>query len=327
MTIPRGKIVYENLDSSIINFAELLSNLNATEFTGYMQFNLPGLDGIFYLENGKITDAFCENADNKQMGQDAVNEIIAKIKVKENSGKINVFEMPGDIVKLLANLGKGEIVYQDLSNDFSSLENLLTKLKNEGHNGYLEISTDDKKTTALIFLQQGEPVKSIMSTPEHVASKPVQSQDIIDVTSKTKVTFNVYKAALSLSDSREHLITVYEINEILEVWAAIINAIEKQTDPKTFTKVFKQTLIDKADEYPFLDPFATEFQYADAKASFEGDATKDFNKGLAESLQITMSNLGIPGATVKEFQNIKNQFADIINKYSFNNELNKLITS
>jgi len=326
MTIPRGKIVYENLDSSIINFAELLSNLNAIEFTGYMKVNFPDLEGIFCLEDGIITDAFCEDSDTKKMGQDAVNELITKINTKANSGKINAFEMPDDVVKLLANLGKGEVLYEDLSNDFSSLENLSTKLKNEGHNGYVEISSDDQKITALIFIQQGEPIKSIMSTSDQAASKPVTVQEIIDVISKTKATFNVYKAALTISESKEHLITIYEIEEMLEVWAAIISAVEKQTDAKEFNKTFRQSLIDNADEYPFLDPFAAEFQYSDGKASYEGDATQYFNKGLSESLKAAMSGLGLSAEAVTEFQNIKNQFAEVINKYSFNNELDKLST-
>ena len=324
MVIPRGKVVYENLNSSFTNFTELLLNLDATEFIGYLRVNFAEYDGIIYFDKGKIINAVSENGENRKLGQEAVNEITTK--AKEKDGTFNVSELSSDIVMLLANLGKGQAVYEDLNSDFSSLDKLITKLKAEQHTGYIEINTEENNVAAIVFLQAGEPVESIMSVTGQRNAETGKLQKIFDTVSKTKAFFNVYKASLTATNGDDPIIsTTYEIEQLLDVWAALIHAVEKQPDSVEFNNVFKQTLIEKAEDYPFLDPFAAEFKYADGKIAFEGNVVQNFSRGLSDVLQSTISKMDIGSRVTMGFDSIKNRFSDVIDKFSISKELDRLI--
>jgi hypothetical protein len=49
--------------------------------------------------------------------------------------------------------------------------------------------------------------------------------------------------------------------------------------------LLNRKFVEKADRYPFLDPFAAEFKYADEKIKFDGDTTdKELTQGVLESI-------------------------------------------
>ena len=53
-----------------------------------------------------------------------------------------------------------------------------------------------------------------------------------------------------------------------------------------------KSLIEKSGEYPFLDPFAGEFEYREGTIGFKGEAgTKEFAKGIGECLRVTLNHL------------------------------------
>lgn len=57
----------------------------------------------------------------------------------------------------------------------------------------------------------------------------------------------------------------------------------------TFIRAFKRVLIDKAETFDFLDPFAGEFEYREGTIRFSGEAgEKDFTKGIVEVLHSTL---------------------------------------
>ena len=52
---------------------------------------------------------------------------------------------------------------------------------------------------------------------------------------------------------------------------------------------FKKCLIEKAETFTFLDPFAGEFEYQDGVIKFSGEAgEKEFTKGILECLNTTL---------------------------------------
>jgi hypothetical protein len=59
-----------------------------------------------------------------------------------------------------------------------------------------------------------------------------------------------------------------------------------------FHKVFKESLVEKSEEFTFLDPFAGEFDYREGAIQFTGEVgVKDFTKGIVECLVATLSGL------------------------------------
>ena len=59
-----------------------------------------------------------------------------------------------------------------------------------------------------------------------------------------------------------------------------------------FYKAFKESLIEKSEEFPFLDPFAGEFAFREGTIQFTGEVgAKDFTMGIVECLVNTLSHL------------------------------------
>ena len=57
-------------------------------------------------------------------------------------------------------------------------------------------------------------------------------------------------------------------------------------------KIFKESLVERSEEFAFLDPFAGEFEYREGVIQFTGGAgVRDFTKGIVECLVTTLSHL------------------------------------
>jgi hypothetical protein len=83
------------------------------------------------------------------------------------------------------------------------------------------------------------------------------------------------------------------LKELIPVFQDALSKAEKFVDAAsrngTFIGTFKKSLIEKADTFGFLDPFAGEFEYQDGVIHFSGEAgEKEFAKGILECLNTTL---------------------------------------
>ena len=120
---------------------------------------------------------------------------------------------------------------------------------------------------------------------------------ILELTLSTGAVFSVYKAALEDALSESEMIKVnFNLPQLLEVWGAVIRGVESAAGSlqvkEDFLNTFKDTMIAKADEYPFLDPFAAKFQYKDGEVTFTGEVNKNFSQAIGDCLSITIETLG-----------------------------------
>lgn len=314
MILPKEKSIYENLNTSFTNFEELLADLKTNHFTGFMRIVYWDYEGILFFDSGSIINALEETEGNRKIEQEAINNLLTK--VKEKNGTISVYSLSSDLVTMLAGTVKSEIVYKDLSSDFTNLKKLLEKLNDAQHTGYIEILTGDGKHIATIFIQAGEPIESVLSTEnEVIVTAGIQTQLFEHIQSEGAI-FNVYKAGIGTHNGS--LATGADILPLLDFWGQVIAIIERKLTPDTFNQVFKETLIAKANNYPFLDPFAEEFDYANGKISFEGNIAENFSAGLGEVIREMLLKLNDPDIN-SELEMLKNSQGELLEKYSLNN--------
>ena len=77
------------------------------------------------------------------------------------------------------------------------------------------------------------------------------------------------------------IITAME--EMIAIFERTVNAL-KNVD-QDFATLLNRKFVEKADQFPFLDPFAAEFKYANEKIIFEGNTTdKELTQGILESI-------------------------------------------
>ena len=85
-------------------------------------------------------------------------------------------------------------------------------------------------------------------------------------------------------------------NEILSLFQELLSTAERLVNSLsswgTFKRAFKKSLIEKSEEFGFLDPFAGEFEYENGTIQFTGEAGKEeFARGIAESFRCALSRL------------------------------------
>ena len=336
MIFPKKDAIYQNLNTSFTNFGELLVDLKENSFTGVVQISYWEYEGILLLDTGNIINAI-EEIDGKVItGQGAVQKVTGK--AKEKDGSISVYPQKGDMITMLASVANSEVIYKDLSTDFTSLNALISKLQTEDHTGFIEVSFEESQQSGYIFLLDGKVIESLITARGEEISGPAVLNRILDLTSTTPATFSVYKAAVEEALSESEMIKVsFDLPQLMEVWGAVIGAIETAVDNQfetdEFINTFKDTLIANADEYPFLDPFAAKFQYSKGEVTFTGEVTKNFSRAIGKCVWDTVETLveravlidkDLFGLINSSLVSVKFNFKDKIDRFNLNGILPEL---
>jgi hypothetical protein len=296
MIFPKGEVVHKNLSTSYTNLNGLLLSLKSEDFSGYVKIGFLDYEAVLFMDSGDIINAIEQSGDKKRFGQRAISSIISK--AKEQDGMINVYQLSPEMVTVLASTLKREVLYKDLSTDFTSLQRLISKLGEASHTGYIEIALKSGRGTGVIFFQEGEPLETILTAEDgNLISGTNILTKIIEEAQGAGAVFNVYRA--NLPTSSDHMIEIGEggdLGDLLRVLQDTISTIETVVDglikKGIFSSELRRILVKKSNEYPFLDPFAAEFRYKDGKIVFTGKTDiHELTRGLGECLGLTIEAL------------------------------------
>lgn len=269
MFLPQFKICHQNLHTSYLNLANLISFLKNDLFTGYIQTKVSEKEFLVFLDHGQILNSF-EIVDNKYKFL-PLEEILNTIK---GEGTVNVYYLPEETALFWANLATAEILYPNLSTDFTDLIKLMHKLKKEEVTGWTEI-TSSQGEKSFVYFQNGTIIGTCSSWRKWVFEE--SEKYLPEITERaSEAIFNVYKLRLDKTPAN---VTLEEITNFFQEYLA---TLEKFLGKKEFSLLWRQKGIEKVVKYPFLDPFANEFKYKEGKIVFEGNATE---KELIEALK------------------------------------------
>lgn len=301
MLFPKGQALYENLNTSFAQLDAMVNELKNNQFTGYAQLSAWEYTGILLLDTGNLVNAIEDSPSQRRYGPHAAEGIAAK--GREKDGTINVYRLSAELIQLLANLFNSEPVYKDLSSDLTSLDKLIAKLESEKHTGYIEIRMPKSQNAATLFLREGQVLESALSVKGSVISGAKVLNHIIESAANEHSLFTVYRADLAkLYSDGIDLADSFARQGTFAVWQEVLKTVESTTDGITkagvFVTAFKRACIAQANAYPFLDPFAAEFEYRDGQIKFDGHATiAQFNQGLCQCLAQTVRDLTAQPAT------------------------------
>jgi hypothetical protein len=329
MIFPKREAVYQNLNTSFTNFGELLVDLKENGFTGVVQVSYWEYEGVLLLDNGNIVNGVQDINGNVITGQEAVKSVTDK--ANEKDGAISVYHQKGEMITMLASVARSEVIYGNLSAEFTSLEALISKLQNEDHTGYIEVTFPVNDQKGYIFLLAGEVIEALFSARSEDTPKETVLSQILNLTATSPALFNVYQAGVEDALSESEVIKVsYNLPQLLEVWGAVIGAIESTADrdlgKNEFLNTFKDTLIANADDYPFLDPFAAKFQYKDGVVTFSGEVRKNFSQAIGICLTETVNALAermaldgkdLYGPVRDALVPVKNEHQEKISRFNF----------
>ena len=268
MFLPQFEVCHENLHTSYLNLSNFINFLKNDLFTGYIQVKTPEKEYLIFLDHGQVLNTV--EILNNEYKFLSLEETLSNI----NEGIVNVYRLPEETAPFWANLVTAEILYPNLSTDFTDLIKLIYKLKREEITGWAEINHSQGEKS-FIYFQNGIVIGTCSSWRKWIFEEGEKCLPEITKRSSEAV-FNVYKLRL------EQISVNINLENITNFFQEYLAILEKIIGEKNFSLLWRQKGIEKADEYPFLDPFANEFEYKEGKIAFYGDASE---KELLEALK------------------------------------------
>src|SRR5882762_1957948 len=154
MHVPRGKPVHENLSTSYVNVAALISELRLNNFTGYVYVGFANYDGYVFFNAGRIVNALEQTEDSWKTNIDAVDSLL--VRAKHRGGNVSVFDHTATVISAIAGAIDGQAVYQGLTSDFTNLPRLLERLTRDPESTYYtEVLLEQSSGTGLIYTGNG----------------------------------------------------------------------------------------------------------------------------------------------------------------------------
>ncbi len=322
MIFPKERAVYENLNTSFTIFPELIADLLSQRLTGYVQLRGPAFEGTVFLDRGVVLNAVARRGGRAVTGVDALRAI--EERAAERGGGIGVYTLAPGVATMLAAIVDSEALYKDLSSSFTSLDRLIAKLRTEGHTGYIEIAGPDGGEFGFIFLNQGDPIEGVLCANGHSQTGAAIVPRLIDAVANMEATFHVYRAVApadaEASDAEPVAVaaagaapapaaeeapasfaprpadSAAERQEQIELWQELLSRVELVVDQLggkgTFATAFRRSLVAQAGRFPFLDPFAAEFEYSNGVLELHGPLDPELSLGAGTCLSETIAALG-----------------------------------
>jgi hypothetical protein len=292
-------------------------------FSGTVEIEFPEREGTIFIDSGEILNAEIKEKGNaeRKIGQEAIQAFL-KLSNQKN-GVLNVYRLLPEQVAIVINHLQHEVLFKELSTDFTRLDRLLLKFKEDRHDGFIEVLTKEKKALGVLFVEEGEPVEMFTvseSGPSVFGRKSIPV--FLENVSKQGAILNVYKSygkmfrkerpvpeskpvvqrkpaveSKSAVESRPLSGGQEGLKELIAILQETLSTAEKLVDGAsrngTFIVTFKKSLIERAEAFGFLDPFAGEFEYQDGVIRFSGEVgEKEFTRGILECLNTTLILLG-----------------------------------
>ena len=287
MIFPKGDVVYERLSTSFTQIDAMLEELKGEIFTGYVQLTAPNYVGTLLLSDGFVANAIEEVGGQRSSGGEAADRIIAK--GRERAGLLSVFRLSEEMSQLLIHFLQSEVLYKDLTSDLTSLDRLIAGLQGRRHSGYIEVQLLKSRHTAMVFLWEGKVLESMLDRQGKFSAGPRVQEEIILLAAAEGAVFTVYSTHPPKPADEPKPAEGQGPQEQLSLWQEVLKAMEGAVDTQartgTFLATFKRAGIELAASYPFLDPFAAEFEYREGRIRFEGrEPAAMFNQGLSRCL-------------------------------------------
>jgi hypothetical protein len=280
VVIPKQQPVLENLNVYYLKVRKLLEHFQGEIGTGGVYFKSHAAEGVIFFDQNELVNGFFQDRDIKISGSEAIERLLDA--GDSYNFTVNIYGIDAQEVYYWAGIPTAEKIYRDLSTEFTDLEGLIKKMSSEKLTGYIDVSIGGGREIGLLFLINGRFKGGSYSWGNGAPNPSKKSRDLlIQKTKELGGSFNVCRIALTnsvknnepdLEGPQQHLPSVIEmLEELLAVFEKMVDSRKKKR--LDFQKLLKQKLVEHADRYAFLDPFAGEFEYLDQQITFSGQAS------------------------------------------------------
>lgn len=297
IAIPKEAPIIENLNSYYVKIERLIEHYQGEIGCGSLYFKSMASEGILFFDKDEILNGVFEQKNEEIKGINAIQSLITSAETTNYT--ISVHQLRSDDIYFWSTIPDSKRIYQDLSTEFTELEGLINKMKSEGLMGFIEVSVGDGKSGGLVFFNTGEITGGSYTWGRGDSDRSIEDQNkLIQLTKEFGGSFNVSRIPLEENGKSENVPAEIEAEEVDDGPSArIVTAMEEmiaifertvsglKSIDTDFATLLSRKFVEKADRFPFLDPFAAEFKYANGKITLDGPTTeKEFTEGILQSL-------------------------------------------
>ena len=298
--VPKEKPAVENLNSYYLDIRKLIEHYQGEVGSGCVHFKASAAEGVVFFDKDDLLNGFFQDNGGETEGKTVIDRLV-EAAVGHNFA-ISIYKIDAEKVYFWANIPAADKIYEDLSAEFTDLEGLIKKMSSEKLTGFIDVSIGQGNEGGLIFFDNGEIIGGSFSWEKGELNNSKESKELlIQKTKELGGIFSVSRISLKKEgveaesedpeqEGTSNILTMLET--LLGVFEKVITS--NREIKSNFNTLLKKKFIEKVDEFVFLDPFAAEFQYADQKIIFSGDASdEELIKGLTVCVKEIADGLGI----------------------------------
>ncbi len=307
LVIPREKPTLGNMNSYYVQIPRLIEHFQGEVGCGALHFKSSSSEGILFFDKDEMLNGFVSGRQGEKTGRDVMDQLIQS--TESTNYMLSVYKIRTEDIYLWSTIPGAKRIYQDLSTEFTDLDGLVKKMRTEELTGFIEVRIRQSAEGGLILFNNGQVcggsyswgagdslrddrdlARLIKLTKEHGGLFHVSRMQPADSLGDA-IADELEAEELSSTPSLRVLTAVEELMVIFE--RSVRTTKNRHSD---FATLLNRKFVEKADLYPFLDPFAAEFQYADHKISFVGDTSdEELMHGVLESISEIAHEIGAEG--------------------------------
>ncbi|MBW1785313.1 MAG: hypothetical protein JRK53_01650 [Deltaproteobacteria bacterium] len=277
--VPRERPVMTGLNSFYLDIERLLEHYQGEIGAGAIHFLSPNAEAVFFFDKDDILGGAYQGREEEGNGKQAWTNMLKVSKV--GSFAVDIYEIDPEKVYFWANIPSGQEIYRDLSTEFTDLERLIKKMASEKLTGYINVSIGNGDEGGLIFLSNGEIVGGSYSWGHGEINGSLENLSLlIQRTEVSSGVFHVTRIPVKPQPGEKATPKAHgQPPDVLDWLAALLKDFDQLFSERKikvdFRRLLRHKFIEKADKFPFLDPFEAEFEYAEGRITFTGQAGHD----------------------------------------------------
>lgn len=290
--IPKDKPVIENLNSYYVNMERLFEHYQGELGSGGFHLKSSLAEGAIFFDKDALLDGVLRDKNGERTGKEAVDLLMSG--AAENNYAIGVYEIDPEKIYFWASIPAAKKIYKDLSTEFTDLEGLIKKMGAEKLTGFIEVSINGGQEGGVLFFHSGQSIGGSYTWENGGVDGSEENRTrLLKKTKEDGGIFHVSK--ISVRKKEKKPLTKPAPEEALEgnvlqsLEALLVRFEEMVTNGRKsrseFSILLRKKFVEMADRFAFLDPFAGEFEYADRKISFFGEAgDRDLTEGVVTAV-------------------------------------------
>lgn len=305
LVIPREKPTLGAMNSYYVQIPRLIEHFQGEVGCGALHFKSSSAVGIIFFDKDEVLNGCVAGRNGESNGRDVIDQLIRS--TESTNYVLSVYQVRAEDIYFWSTIPNANRIYQDLSTEFTDLEGLIKKMSAEALTGFIEVHIAQSQEGGLVLFNNGQICGGSYSWGRGDSLR--NDQDLTRLVQLTKAHGGVFHvsrmqpvedAAEVITDELEpeappnkpSLRILTAIEELMVIFERTASSV-KHLDAD-FATLLNRKLVAKADLYPFLDPFAAEFIYADKKITFVGDTTdEELIRGILESITEIASEIRI----------------------------------